>query len=66
MKNMDEQKKFTLTHNSVTPEKVLAAADRIEELVGRVANGDQRAMRKLSVEDLALLVQFTRDSFMKR
>jgi hypothetical protein len=52
---------FKLEHKSATLEKTLLAADRIELLIGKVANGERRALDKLSIEDVALLVQFVRD-----
>lgn len=52
---------FKLAHGSATLEKTLAAADRIEVLIGRFANGKRNALDRLSIEDVALLVQFARN-----
>ena len=53
---------FKLEHKSATREKALLAATRIEILVGKVAQGERSALDKLSIEDLALLIQFVRNS----
>lgn len=53
---------FALTHGSATLEKTLAAASRVEAVFGRLADGDKRALSRLSMEDVALLVQFPRNA----
>lgn len=53
---------FKLIHGSATREKALAAADRVEEFMGRVANGEARPTESINVEDLALLVQRVRNT----
>lgn len=58
---MDDQP-FKLTHGSATLEKALAAANNVEAVMGRLMNGDRKALAKLSAEDLALLVQFVRNA----
>jgi len=52
---------FKLTHDSATAEKALAAAARVEVVVGRAVRGERRAWDKLVVQDMALLVQFVRN-----
>lgn len=53
---------FRLSHASATTEKAVEAAARIESIVGAVINGDKRAWAKVDMEDMALLVQLTRDA----
>jgi len=53
---------FTLTHASATPDKAMAAVSNLEWIVGRIANGDRRAIEKLSVEDVAVIVQYVRNT----
>lgn len=55
---------FKLTHGSATLDKALKAADRVEAVIGRFTNGDRKALSRLSAEDMALLVQFVRNSAM--
>ena len=59
---LNDQRKFKLTHGSATLEKTLAAAARVEAVFGCFANGEKRALNRLSMEDVALLVQFPRDA----
>lgn len=54
--------KFELNHSSVTPEKVRAAADRVEAVVGETLNVSIARLKKISLEDLALLVQHARNT----
>lgn len=54
--------KFVLTHNSATLDKALKAADNVEAVIGSLLNGDRKALSKLATEDLALLVQFARNT----
>jgi hypothetical protein len=58
---LNDEREFKLTHGSATLEKTLAAAARIEAVFGSFANGEKRALSRLSMEDVALLVQFPRD-----
>jgi len=53
--------KFEALHKSLTPEKVIAAADRIERTLGDSLNGDKKAFQKMVVEDLVVLIQFARN-----
>jgi hypothetical protein len=53
---------FKLTHGSATLDKALRAATRVESVIGRTLNGDRKALGTLSPEDVALLVQYVRDS----
>lgn len=52
---------FQLTHGSATLEKTLAAAERVEAVIGGFVNGERKALGRLSIEDVALLVQFARN-----
>jgi hypothetical protein len=54
--------KFELNHSPVTPEKVRAAADRVEAVVGETLNVSIARLKKISLEDLALLVQHARNT----
>lgn len=59
---MKESHSFKLSHGSVTVQKALDAAERVEAKVGESLNaGNSKALRKLLVEDLAILVQFVRN-----
>ena len=50
-----------MRHGSATTEKALQAAIRVEAIVGEVLNGRKRALGKMDMEDLALLVQHVRN-----
>lgn len=54
---------FTLAHENVNEENVKRAADKIEAQVGKLLNGDKKALAKINLEDLAVLVQFARTGF---
>lgn len=53
---------FVLSHGSATPEKALAAAARVEAIMGCVVNGDSKMINTLMPEDIALLVQRVRNT----
>lgn len=70
MTKTNEEQPFVLRHASATKEKALAAADRVEQVVGRYINGDSKAIKKeiekgLMMEDLAMLVQAARNAAAK-
>lgn len=67
MTKTNEEQPFVLRHTSATKEGALAAADRVEQVVGRYFNGDSKAIKKeiekgLMMEDLAVLVQAARNA----
>lgn len=63
---MNAEVDFKMEHGSASLEKTLAAADRVEQAFGKFASGDKRALGRLSLEDMALLVQFPRDAANKQ
>ena len=56
---------FKISHKSVNDESAIVAAANIEKVLGMMLNGDRKAFKKLNVEDLAILIQFTRDNVYK-
>lgn len=52
---------FKASHGSATAEKATEAANRLEYLLGQLLNGDKKALSKMNVEDLVVLIQFARD-----
>lgn len=66
MTKTNEEQPFVLRHASATKDKALAAADRVEQVVGRYINGDSKAIKKEIekglMEDLAVLVQAARNA----
>ena len=52
---------FYVSHGSVTDEKALAAATNVEHHLGRLLNGDKKAIKTMNIEDLVVLIQFARN-----
>jgi hypothetical protein len=67
MTKTNEEQPFMLRCPSATKEETIAAADRVEQVVGRYINGDGKAIKRqiekgLMLEDLAVLVQAARNA----
>jgi hypothetical protein len=52
---------FSVSHGSVTNEKALVSALNVESCIGRLLSGDTKALNKVNVEDLVVLIQFARN-----
>lgn len=53
---------FRISHGSPTPEQALQAAANFEAIVGRAANGDRKAFGELSLHDVAVMIQYIRNT----
>jgi hypothetical protein len=58
---LEDEMSFKVSHGGVTTERAVLAAETIERHIGEYLNGDRRALNKIPVEDMIVLIQFARN-----